>query len=488
MRAKRRFCMSFNAFKPRPASSDHAPLNVRSREWLSIRSLRWALLAALALAVVAAIRLLPVLADAVGKTDVLRMRGGDTNELRGIKGSSGSVVLAGDRIAGSYSGSTDGAVSSCPDPDDNGPFGPITTSVIVNEPNGSAISGTINLSAPFNGSLALQGQVSAAGGSQRTLSGTVTTISGPGSGQGNFTGTWSAGQSGQQDTLVLNVSGAGNLVGDPDVCAVAATVSVAKPAPCPAKGGGLTDFALPPSSSQGASMKKYKFSVVDTCTGKPIPDSSVSIKFSPVPFSGGHAHDDQNRPASDPNNTTGSAGSSDGNFEALYVAPEVSGKTTITVECLVPDGRQCSKGSANIDVRVDGLIDLSGTGGRFFLVGQKNAHPSNHYGTPGLLTGLVGPGMAYGVKFNDNLNYNDMSLPWGGVFDICATAEGNCQQGITPWVSPHKGHNFGLNVDVRLVPPARRSALLQMAWDNQLGVLKEEDGPTPHWHLTYGNP
>lgn len=254
-----------------------------------------------------------------------------------------------------------------------------------------------------------------------------------------------------------------------------ATVRLVQP-PRPVEVTGLTDFTLPPSASDSKSTKTYKFSVVDSVTRTPVPGASVNIKYTPEPLSGGHDHDDPSRPAYSAN-TTVSAVSASGNFDALYVAPQVSGKVQIEIECNVPDGRLCSTGAANVEVKVSNLQEL-GPNPKYVLTGATNTHLINHYGLPELNTALVGLANDYAANFNGNkLSYNDMSLVWGGLFDC------NSDCGGTFWNQPHKGHRLGFSVDVGLVPTARRGQFIQLAWKNNLGVLIESN----HWHLTYGN-
>jgi hypothetical protein len=253
-----------------------------------------------------------------------------------------------------------------------------------------------------------------------------------------------------------------------------ATVKVVQ-SPRPVEVTGLTDFTIPPSTSKSSSTRAYQFSVVDSVTRAPVPNASVNFKYTPQPMGGGHDHDDSSRPAYSPD-TTLSAVSATGNFNATYVAPLVSGRVDFEIECSVPDGRPCKTGIVSVDVKVSNLEQL-GPNVNYVLTGATNTHLSNHYGLPNLNAKLVGLANDYAAKFNgDKLSYNDMSLVWGGLFDCNSDCRG------TFWNQPHVGHNLGSNADVGLVPPARRGQFIQLAWNNNLGVLKE---PT-HWHLTYG--
>ncbi|MEW6068696.1 MAG: hypothetical protein AB1610_10455 [Nitrospirota bacterium] len=73
--------------------------------------------------------------------------------------------------------------------------------------------------------------------------------------------------------------------------------------------------------------------------------------------------------------------------------------------------------------------------------GDINATPSflteNHYGTENTLWLLLDLAMGYFETGSGTLRINDISLEWGGLFDIDAN-----------WATPHKSHRTGKNVDV----------------------------------------
>jgi hypothetical protein len=137
---------------------------------------------------------------------------------------------------------------------------------------------------------------------------------------------------------------------------------------------------------------------------------------------------------------------------------------------------------------VEGLFPLAPDPSNYDLVGSTNQHPVNHNGVLSLNQALVAISSEYATRYSgDKLQYNDMSLLFGGVFDIEAN-----------WHSPHSEHALGLNVDLcmipgtsctRLVPADRRTALLEMIRAKNTGVLVEKPPLAPyHWHLRYGEP
>jgi hypothetical protein len=139
------------------------------------------------------------------------------------------------------------------------------------------------------------------------------------------------------------------------------------------------------------------------------------------------------------------------------------------------DGRTKSA-TANLQVKVSGLQQLS-DGANFNLVGSTAYHvlPNNHYGTSGANSDLIAIANDYANLYPASLlDYNDQSLPNGGLFDI-GPPYGSL------WQSPHSYHRFGTNCDVR------KSTVPQDRWES-LQVIFERYGTFApegdHWHLT----
>jgi hypothetical protein len=84
------------------------------------------------------------------------------------------------------------------------------------------------------------------------------------------------------------------------------------------------------------------------------------------------------------------------------------------------------------------------------------------------------------------LNFNDMSLPWGGIFDLRGD-----------WTTPHKSHRRGIDADVRTWKVDANGDTVPMYGGGELRLLREllerrftilehqkgESGVFPHWHL-----
>ena len=114
--------------------------------------------------------------------------------------------------------------------------------------------------------------------------------------------------------------------------------------------------------------------------------------------------------------------------------------------------------SDTLEIRVPGLLPL-GEGDNYVLVGGTSGHTgpgvfsgymmpdNNHYGVPSVLDSLASFADTWASVVVEDiaepddqtpLYYNDISLPSGGMFDVC----GN-------WHSPHTFHRVGRDIDIR---------------------------------------
>lgn len=243
----------------------------------------------------------------------------------------------------------------------------------------------------------------------------------------------------------------------------------------------IPNFTIAPSWTQfnpatifHPSTKIFNLLVRDICTQQPVPDATIQFEYEAVQRSGGHSHDDPARPkglferVTDPTQPNGT-------ISYQYTAPEASGQIDVNLVVTTQDGRTYMPPGFHISVKVDGLVAVP-MNDRYDLIGggADFIHQDNHYVIPDFKNVLIALAKDYSDKHpGKKLQYNDMSLIYGGVFDL----NGN-------WRDPHKGHNFGINADLDSLPvdKEKRSELVQLAWDNNMGVLSEGS----HWHLIYG--
>jgi len=92
-----------------------------------------------------------------------------------------------------------------------------------------------------------------------------------------------------------------------------------------------------------------------------------------------------------------------------------------------------------IYVMVKGLVELS-TGTGYALIGATAIHPKNHFGVPNFLEQLKVIAKKCKEEIcpqSDPLYYNDISLPWGGLFDLNGD-----------WKPFHTTHREGKEADI----------------------------------------
>jgi hypothetical protein len=206
---------------------------------------------------------------------------------------------------------------------------------------------------------------------------------------------------------------------------------------------------------------------------KPAPSGGCNINFNvePVSYSGRHSHHNSDRPKGTvtPDSISFSQGEI-GAQSAKYKSSEVAGEEKIKIKVNNKDTNETM-----VQVKVPGFFEL-GAGDGYVLIGQTNTHPTNHYGTENTLSSLLDIADAYLEKEKGTLRINDISLEWGGLFDIKAN-----------WSSPHKSHRVGKNVDVDDVTgegkKVKSTSLKKVAEKLGIKVTILDEGN--HFHLTF---
>jgi hypothetical protein len=200
----------------------------------------------------------------------------------------------------------------------------------------------------------------------------------------------------------------------------------------------------------------------------------------------------------------------DGNGQVVFnfKAPEASGTHTISATC---DG--CSNTATKpVNVKVDGL-ELIPTVPLFYSLVEANGdvigartgwHTDNHNLTHAAAQRLMQIAALYrspkfmmvvdkktGRKaFPPVLHINDASLPWGGVYDICARPGACPDDGVIAWLGPHKEHRRGTVVDVRAngddgsIPESNKREFVKLLKKKEMPYLLESAGTSnEHFHL-----
>jgi hypothetical protein len=246
-----------------------------------------------------------------------------------------------------------------------------------------------------------------------------------------------------------------------------------------------TDLITPETITVApGSSNTFKVQVKD-CVGL-VGDASIRFDdndYFVVPLvqgsvSDGHNHSDANKPRLKGTFGPGVGPPEPGSFFVKYDAPKASGLVKLTIHCALDNGQPCAAGNVDVKVKVGGLQELT-QGTNYTLVGDLPEHPSNHYGISEFNAAVKELANTYSAAYGgDQLAFNDMSLAFGGVFDLNFN-----------WLGPHSEHAKGLNLDLRMsqIPPSRRPALKAMIIKHNMGILVEKPPQAPyHWHLRYG--
>ena len=212
------------------------------------------------------------------------------------------------------------------------------------------------------------------------------------------------------------------------------------------------------------------------------PNETVTLQDVRVASTGGHQ---TNHPTIFPTGTGGTFNpasgttNSQGKFQSTYTARMFGGEHRIkaTIHGVT------NQVPITLRALVGGLSQLA-DGANFDLIGSTPNHilPDNHYGTSTANTGLVAIATQYAGEYPQSvLQYNDQSLPWGGLFDIGPTQ--NCPTCVY-WQPPHESHRLGTDCDIdkTIVPPERHATVKRIIQLNGATVPEEN---SVHWHARW---
>lgn len=194
--------------------------------------------------------------------------------------------------------------------------------------------------------------------------------------------------------------------------------------------------------------------------------------------SGGHFAHLGERPTGHHVPSEGWVNEADGYLRTTYYADQVGGVVDVAIHCSTPD-EPCDDGKQSFRIAFQGLQDL-GPGVGYTLVGDiQPEHPSNHWGAPGFLSAVRLVAAKFAIDYpNDALGYNDISLEFGGVFDVATLKYAGYD-----WTPPHQTHRQGTSMDMRVPKGKSRKALaLRLFQMAEVNVFQED---AAHWHLTF---
>lgn len=153
--------------------------------------------------------------------------------------------------------------------------------------------------------------------------------------------------------------------------------------------------------------------------------------------SGYHNHDDGNRPNGSLSTTSNYTGG-DGCASTTFYAPLIAGQYQVTATTNVGED------TASIFVILQSpYLQYLPTYSTYQIVGVQPQHPSNPYGSFHAVYEIQQIASQFNQTTGVVMGVNDMSLPWGGMFDLGPAYGG------TWWHTPKHGeHMWGLNADI----------------------------------------
>jgi hypothetical protein len=197
------------------------------------------------------------------------------------------------------------------------------------------------------------------------------------------------------------------------------------PAQSPREGGGeaaggatvrpnaASEFEVLPGRTYSVSMW------VRDAQGNNVPNSTINLNPVPGANNGGHEHSPSTRPVGTFNPATVNLPTGEVH-NVRYTAPAASGQVLVNGSCTAGNSGSCTWNPWIYNVRVPDLFELAPGPLYIFSGAFAGEHVLNHWGTPGFNRALVDLAGTYfadpGNTTGDKLNFNDMSLPWGGAF------------------------------------------------------------------------
>jgi len=218
-------------------------------------------------------------------------------------------------------------------------------------------------------------------------------------------------------------------------------------------GGAAWGVIIQPSVTGNPSVIPLSLSCYDILTYR-LQDCGVALTLSEGTYTGGHAAGHEaGRPLgglrfygeTGTGNPTLSFRTNYREVGIQYIAPEVSGSIGLAVSITPIPPRHCVSGCQQHPIILAWIERLSklpeGLNLPYMVIrGGADTHPEGTYGTQKTLTRLQAIAGKYFKKTGRKLSVNDLSLPWGGLFDI-----------QNDWGPPHQTHRFGTDADINRI-------------------------------------
>jgi len=183
---------------------------------------------------------------------------------------------------------------------------------------------------------------------------------------------------------------------------------------------------------------------------------------------------------------------------ATHYPPEQGGDFligyTFPDDVMTPETQRERIAGEKRSVKVEGLESLGLVGTPWFtLIGETPFHAFNHYGTPTLNAAIHIMAQYYYDKpatAGRQIQINDMSLEYGGMFDICGTWNRRDSCSNPDYPAGHQEHRVGLNADIKRLT-SDGNAVNEAVLDEGIGEAITQMGLTGaacNWHPPVPNP
>lgn len=189
----------------------------------------------------------------------------------------------------------------------------------------------------------------------------------------------------------------------------------------------------------------------------------------------GHSHTDApsgeftNSPGG-PLSSTGSCVTGNaGTCSVLFKAPTNSGRYSISATI----DTSILFDSVSLDVKVPQLVELPNSPGEYLKARNPDLwhfDSASYFGTTYLISALRRVASEYKARTNSSLSFNDLSLPWGGLFDVSGQ-----------WTPSHVLHRQGRSADLNRTVSASNMLILKELMGN-FGLVRVKEGPI-HFEL-----
>ncbi len=152
-----------------------------------------------------------------------------------------------------------------------------------------------------------------------------------------------------------------------------------------------------------------------------------------------------------------------GKTTVTYTASQYSGPIRLVVSSPATD----STLTKHWTVEVPGLVPMTTSGSHISLVGEDTLHPHSHYVLSSMIPALDSLAAKYYAVFNENLQVNDLSLQYGGKFDLKDNPFWRVDTAAAGKCKTHCEHRLGRSADIDGLSDTAKYNKVALWWHQQ---------------------